>query len=179
MRISHNTLVILVASGLAAAGGALVAQDSSDSKMKTAKKSPDAHFVAEAASGGMAEVELGKLATQKASDQRVKQFGQKMVDDHSKANDELKEIAAKENIPIPSTMNAKDKATVDKLSALSGPAFDRAYMKDMVADHKKDVAAFQKEANTGKDEAIKGFASKTLPILQEHLKLAEDIQPKV
>ena len=140
--------------------------------------SPDQKFVNEAASGGMAEVELGKVATQKAQSEDVKKFGQKMIDDHTKANDELKSVAAKKNITVPSEMNAKDKATVDKLSALSGAAFDRAYIRDMVNDHKHDVAAFQKEANSGQDPDIKEFANKTLPTLQEHLKMIEEISSK-
>ncbi len=135
----------------------------------------DSHFVAAAASGGMEEVQLGKLATQKASNEKVKQFGQRMVDDHSKANDQLKQIASQENINVPTEMMPKDKAMVDKLSALSGTDFDKAYVKAMLADHKKDVATFQKEANSGKDSAVKGFASQTLPTLQEHLKMIQDI----
>lgn len=178
MRVPNN-LALWVAGSAFAVSGIALAQDSTASKMKSGKSAADSHFVAEAASGGMAEVELGKLATQKASSDDVKKFGQKMVDDHSKANDELKQIASQENIMVPSEMNAKDKATVDRMSALSGAAFDKAYVKDMVMDHKKDVAAFQKEANTGKDDAVKGFASKTLPTLQEHLKMIQDINSKM
>ena len=139
----------------------------------------DHHFVTEAAEGGMAEVELGKLATEKAESNDVKQFGQRMVDDHSKANDQLKQVASQKNITLPSGIGAKNQATKNHLEKLSGAAFDRAYMTHMVEDHKKDVAAFQKEANAGKDADIKNFASQTLPTLQEHLRIAEDTHSKL
>lgn len=139
----------------------------------------DKKFVKEAAQGGMAEVELGQLAVQKASSDDVKKFGQRMVDDHSKANDKLKEVASKEGITLPQGPDAKDQAIKDRLSKLSGEQFDKAYMRDMVKDHKKDVAAFQNESNAGKDTDVKTFASETLPTLQDHLKEAETIEPKV
>ena len=139
----------------------------------------DANFVKNAAQGGMAEVELGKLATQKASSDDVKQFGQKMVDDHSKANDQLKQIASQKSMDVPSDLNPKEKAEMDRLSKLSGPAFDRAYMKHMVADHTKDAAEFKKQANTGSDPEIKGFASNTLTTIEDHLKMAKDINAKL
>jgi putative membrane protein len=141
--------------------------------------SSDQKFVKEAAQGGMAEVELGQLAVEKASNPDVKQFGQRMVDDHSKANDKLKEVASTKGITLPTEPNAKQKATKARLSKLSGEQFDKAYMKDMVKDHKEDVAAFQSESNSGKDSDIKNFASQTLPTLQDHLKNAETIEPKV
>ena len=146
-------------------------------KMGSAKM--DDAFAKKAAQGGLAEVELGKLAVDKASNPDVKAFGQKMVDDHTKAGDQLKSIATQENITLPTDMNAKDKAEKEKFSKLSGDAFDKAYINHMVADHKKDVADFQKEANNGKDDAIKNFAQQTLPTLQEHLKAAQDAQAKV
>lgn len=139
----------------------------------------DQKFVKEAAQGGMAEVELGQLAVQKASNQDVKKFGQRMVDDHGKANDKLKEIASIKGITLPASPDAKQKATKERLSKLSGEQFDKAYMTDMLKDHKKDVAAFQNESNTGKDSDIKNFAAETLPTLRDHLKDAQDITPKI
>lgn len=133
----------------------------------------DNDFVTKAARGGMAEVELGKLAQQNGSDQKVKDFGRRMVDDHSKANQELSSIASKKGVTMPTSLDAKDQATKDRLSKLSGAAFDRAYMQDMVKDHRTDVAEFKKEANSGTDNDVKQFASKTLPTLEDHLKLAE------
>lgn len=135
--------------------------------------SADASFVKEAAMGGLAEVELGRLATQKAESADVKQFGQRMVDDHSKANDQLKPIAQQKNITIPTQLTGKEKALYDRLSRLSGAAFDAAYMRAMVDDHRKDVAAFRRESERGKDPDVKQFASSTLPTLEDHLKMAQ------
>jgi putative membrane protein len=137
----------------------------------------DKKFVMEAAKGGMAEVELGKLATEKASSDDVKKFGQRMVDDHTKANDQLKQVASQEGIQLPTTLSAKDKMTKERLSKLNGAAFDKAYMSDMVKDHTKDVADFQQESSSGTDPAVKDFASQTLPTLQSHLQEAKQIQP--
>ncbi len=135
--------------------------------------SPDNTWITKAAQGGMAEVELGKLAQSNASSDAVKQFGQRMVDDHTKAGEELARIAADKGITLPTGLDAKNQATKDRLSKLTGKEFDRAYMQDMVKDHRGDVAEFKKEAASGKDPEVKAFASKTLPTLEEHLKLAE------
>lgn len=139
----------------------------------------DTKFAHEAAIGGMTEVELGKVAVQKASNDKVKQFGQRMIDDHTKAGDQLKSLAAKKNITLPTEMDAKSKAMVDKMSGMSGAAFDKAYMKDMVADHRKDIAEFQKEASTGSDTDLKSWASTTLPTLEEHQRLAQEANSAV
>jgi len=135
----------------------------------------DETFVLEAAQGGMAEVELGRLAVQKASNARVKQFGQRMVTDHGKANDELKSLAMDKKITIPAELDAKHKATRDRLAKLSGSAFDHAYIQEMVTDHQKDVADFRKESESGRDVAVKAFAAKTLPTLEEHMKMVQDV----
>lgn len=127
----------------------------------------------------MAEVEMGRLAVQHASNPAVKEFGQHMIDDHTKANDELKEVAAKKGLTVPSAVNAKQKITVERLSRLDGAAFDRAYMQDMVKDHREDVAEFKRESDSGTDPDVKAFASKTLPALQQHLKMAQDTEVKV
>ncbi len=159
-------------------GSIAFAQDHSKMDHGKMTAAADSKFAMEAASGGMTEVALGKMATEKGSSQAVKDFGQKMVDDHTKANDELKTIAAGKNMTLPSAPNAKDQAVIDKMSKLSGAAFDKAYVKDMVADHNKDVAAFTKEADSGSDSDIKGFAGKTLPTLKEHQKMINDIAAK-
>ena len=138
-------------------------------------KSSDAKFAMKAAQGGMAEVQLGQLAAQKASNPDVKAFGQQMVDDHSKANDELKSVAAKENMNLPATLDSKDQALYTKLQGMSGADFDKAYVKAMVKDHQEDVKEFQKEADKGKDPQIKSFASQTLPTLQQHLSKIQSI----
>ena len=139
----------------------------------------DTQFAKKAAQGGMAEVKLGQLAQEKGTSDSVKKFGQRMVEDHTKAGDELKRAAAQENITLPEDVSAKDKATYDALSKLSGAAFDRAYARDMVKDHEEDIADFNKEANGGKNAAIKDFATQTLPTLQDHLKEAKEMRQNV
>jgi putative membrane protein len=139
----------------------------------------DTAFAKEAALGGMAEVELGNLAKEKASNNDVKQFGDRMVTDHSKANDELKQWASQKNVTLPTKLDQKHQATRDRLAKLSGAAFDREYMRDMVMDHQQDVAAFTRESKTGKDPDLKAWAGKTLPTLQDHLKMAKDTASKV
>jgi len=138
-------------------------------------KMDDKKFVKDAALGGMAEVELGKLAQQKGSSDAVKQFGQKMVDDHSKANEQLKQIASQESIKIPDSLDSKHKSRIDKMAKLSGPEFDKAYVKDQVKDHESDVREFQSEAQTGSNANVKEFATKTLPTLQEHLSIVKNL----
>jgi putative membrane protein len=140
---------------------------------KASGSKPDQSFVLEAANGGMAEVDLGRLATEKGTSDEVKKFGQRMVDDHGKANEELKSLAQSKSITLPAAVDAKDKALENRLSKLSGPAFDRAYMQAMLADHRKDVGAFRRESQAGKDPDVKSWASKTLPTLEDHLKMAE------
>jgi len=136
-------------------------------------------FISKAAEGGMAEVELGKLAQQRGSNEAVKTFGKRMETDHSKINDELKTIAANKNVTWPTALNAKDQATMDRLSKLSGAEFDRAYMADMVRDHRADIAEFRREADHGTDPDVKNFAAKHLPTLQDHLRQAEDTQKQL
>jgi putative membrane protein len=135
-------------------------------------RAADEAWVMKVAKGGMAEVELGKLASEKASNDAVKQFGQRMVTDHSKANDELKALADSKKITLPAEIAPEDKALRDRLMKLSGPAFDRAYMRAMVSDHVKDVGEFRRESKAGKDADVKAWAGKTLPTLEEHLKMA-------
>jgi putative membrane protein len=139
----------------------------------------DSDFAKEAAEGGMAEVKFGQLAQDKGASDAVKEFGKRMVDDHSRANDKLKNIAERENVKLPLSLSKKDQSTYDKLSKLSGDAFDRAYAHDMVKDHENDIASFQQEAANGRDPGIKTFASETLPTLQDHLKLAKEMMKSV
>ncbi|HEX5123916.1 MAG TPA: DUF4142 domain-containing protein [Rhodanobacteraceae bacterium] len=141
--------------------------------------SADSDFVMKAAQGGTEEVELGQLAATQAGSADVKQFGQRMVTDHSTANDELKTVAAKSGATVPADLSKKQQSDKAKLSKLNGAEFDKAYMKMMVSDHKEDIAEFEKEAKSGKDPDVKAFASKTLPTLKEHLQLAEQVEPKV
>jgi len=163
----------------AAAPTATPARPTPGSEGHSAIAAADRTFVMNAARGGMAEVEMGRVAASKATDADVKQFGQRMVDDHSKANDELKALAASKNVTLPAEPTAKQKADKARLDKLSGAAFDRAYMADMVMDHNKDVAEFQHAAATAADPDLKAWAAKTLPTLQDHQKSAKTINAKV
>jgi putative membrane protein len=136
----------------------------------------DRMFMDKAAEGGLAEVQLGQLAEQKASEQSVKDFGKRMVTDHSQANDKLNGIASSEGVTLPTSLDAKDHALYDRLSGLSGSAFDVAYMRAMVSDHNQDVAQFQRESQTARNQAIRSFASTTLPTLQDHLHMAKKVR---
>ncbi|MGC2472927.1 MAG: DUF4142 domain-containing protein [Candidatus Sulfotelmatobacter sp.] len=152
-------------------------QNNSMGKQSAGTASSDTNFMKKAAAGGLAEVELGQLAVQKASNEQVKQFGQRMIDDHSKANEQLKNLAAQEHVTLPTKPELKDRQTKDRLEKLSGTEFDQAYMSDMLKDHKKDVAEFERESKTAKNPAVKSFAEQTLPVLREHLSQAEQIAP--
>ncbi len=141
-----------------------------------APSAQDKQFVKEAASGGMAEVRLGEYASANASSDAVKKFGEHMVDDHKKANDKLKEIASRKGIEFPRELSDEDQKVLDRLEKLKGAEFDKAYVAQMVEDHKKDVAAFEKEAGEGTQTAVKGFAEETLPTLKHHLEMAIALQ---
>jgi putative membrane protein len=133
----------------------------------------DKAFVTEVANGGLAEVQLAQLAMQKASSPQVKQFAQRMATDHTKANEELMQLGKAENLNPPAQLDTKHKSEMDRLSTMSGNAFDAAYMQHMVQDHQKTIADFQKQAESGSDPALKSFAQKQLPILQQHLQMAQ------
>ena len=139
----------------------------------------DNKFVMKAASGGLMEVELGKLAQAKASNAKVKEFGSMMVTDHSKANDELKALAQSKGITLPGTMTDEHQKHVKDLSEKTGNDFDEAYMKMMVNDHKDDVDNFEECSKDSKDADLKAFATKTLPVLQKHLAEAKTIKDAV
>lgn len=139
----------------------------------------DQKFVKEAAQGGMAEVMLGQMASKKATVDSVKQFGQMMVKDHTKANNQLKQLTTEKGVRLPTDVAPEHKALAARLEKLSGSEFDRAYMKEMVEDHEKDVKAFEKQVDSGRDADVKAWASKTLPTLQMHLKTAKDVEAKL
>jgi putative membrane protein len=141
--------------------------------------SADMKFAMTAAMGGMEEVEMGRLAAEKGASDEVRQFGQRMVDDHTKANQELMQVASSKGMTLPATLDPKHQADMQRISALSGDAFDKAYVKMMVKDHKKDVGEFQKESMRGADPELKGFATRTLPTLQEHLQMIQRIDAKM
>lgn len=136
-------------------------------------------FMTEAARAGMAEVEMARLAEKRAQNAEVKKFAQKMVQDHTNANTELKQLAAQKNVTLPTELNTLHKLTMDKLSSLSGAEFDKEFMKVQITDHEKAVNLFQGQADLGTDVDAKAWAAKTLPHLKEHLQTARDISGKL
>jgi putative membrane protein len=160
-------------------GSLAQAADTKDKSQATKLAKDESTFVKEAAEGGMMEVQLGKLAQEKAADDKVKQFGKRMEQDHSKANKELKKIASDKGVELSTELDKKHKTKVDKLTKLSGADFDKQYMDDMVSDHKEDIKKFQRVADKGKDSDLKQFASQTLPTLKEHLQLAQSTAQQV
>jgi len=135
----------------------------------------DQTFAKEAARGGMAEIKLGKLAESNGASEAVKSFGTRMVAEHTKAGDNLKQAAEQEHITLPTDLSPKDQATYDRLSKLNGAEFDRAYAQDMVKDHQQDLRDFQREVSQGNDDVIKAFAADTVPMIQQHLDQAKEM----
>ena len=139
--------------------------------------SQDRDFLMDAAMGGLMEVELGRRAVQQGASDAVKQFGQRMVDDHTKANTELMTLATSKGITLPTEIDEKHRGEMRKIANMTGADFDRAYAKMMLSDHKKDVSAFEKESTKGTDADLKAFATTALPTLKEHLQMAEALNP--
>ncbi len=139
----------------------------------------DLAFMNDAAPGSVAEVELGKMAAGKSQNAEVKAFGQKMVEDHTKAGDELKQLAAQKKVVLPTDVMPAHKQVMDKLSKLSGADFDKEYVKAMVEAHEKDVAAFENVSKTAADADVKAFATKTLPTLKMHLEMIKGMAEKM
>src|SRR5215831_710966 len=125
----------------------------------------DYRFVINAARGGMTEVRLGEIAKQKGSNQTVRDFGQRMVADHSKANDELKQIVSKKGAVVPAELSHHENSEIDKFDKLTGRDFDKEYAEYMVKDHKKDLKEFQDAAKDCSDADLRAFAQKTATII--------------
>ena len=154
------------------------AEDANE-KTGTAVKEDDSEFMVEAADGGMMEVELGQLAATKAQNARVKAFGSMMVQDHTKANEELKALASSTSVTLPATLSERHQKHVNDMKEKSGADFDKDYMKLMVEDHETDVKKFEDASNNAKDATVKSFAAKTLPVLRVHLDSARAIHDAI
>lgn len=135
----------------------------------------DREFVDKAARINMNDVQMGELAQKKASNDRVKQFAQRMVQEHGKSNDDLKQIAGSKGFDLPSKLGDWNREDIQKLQGLSGGPFDQQYMKMMLDDHRENVAEFARQTTVAQDENVRKFAEKMLPVLQEQLKSAEQI----
>jgi putative membrane protein len=139
----------------------------------------DKEFVTMAGMGGLAEMQMGKLALEKASSAGVKAFAQRMVTDHSKSNAEIAEFATTKGLALATELSGDPKSALEHISSLSGAEFDKAYMTHMVEDHEKVVAAFDKASTSATDADLKAWAGRTLPTLKEHLELAKQTARKV
>jgi len=156
-----------------------VAEEQNEQKFEDTKIEDDTEFAVAAADGGMLEVQLGQLALTKATSPKVKEFAQSMVDDHSKANDELKSLAQTKNITLPSTLSEEKQKDYNDLAEKSGDDFDKAYSDYMVKDHKDDLDAFKKAAENAEDADIKTWAANKVPVLEHHLSMAETMEDAV
>jgi putative membrane protein len=167
------SLISLAAAALLALTGPAAAQ-----VVQTASD-VDREFVNKAATGGLAEVELGRLAMQRAARPAVRSFGERMATDHGRGNAELAALARSKGLTVPITLEPGQQAMRDRLGSLSGADFDRAYMSEMIRDHTEDVALFEREADIAADPDIKAWAARSLPMLREHLALARQINSEV
>jgi len=171
--ITGTTLPALAADADAGASAARTQTQSGQLNHKEFK------FVTDAARGGMEEVQLGQLAEQKAANPAVRSFGERMVSDHTKANDELRQLASQKGAMLPSQMSHFENYKVEHLQKLNGADFDQAYAKDMVKDHQKDVKDFESATKNLTDPDLRAWAQKTLSVLQQHLQLAENLEASV
>jgi putative membrane protein len=135
----------------------------------------DKAFVTKALQGGLTEVQLGQLTLQKSENPQVKEFAQKMIDDHTRLGDQMKPIAKQLGVSVPDQPSKKDRQLIAKMQSLSGPAYDQAYVKDMVKDHKQDLNEFQAEASNGQDPTVKDAANQGSKVISQHLQMAQQL----
>jgi putative membrane protein len=150
-------------------------QDSAPNSGDLGQVMQDKMFLRKAAEGGIAEVKLGQLAAQKASSDDVKAFGQKMVEDHTKLNIEMAQVADSMGVMLPKSMNKEDQAEYDKLSKLAGDEFDREYLSFMVKDHHNDLHEFRMEAASNADPTLRDEVVKAEVIIHEHTVMVDKL----
>ena len=156
-----------------------VAEEANDEKFDDTGLKNDTEFAVTAADGGMLEVELGKLALTNASSEQVKMFADMMVKDHGMANQELKDLASRKNITLPTALSDKSQKSYEDLSKKTGQEFDEEYMSFMVDDHQEDIDAFKKQADKGNDPELKSWAAGKVPTLEQHLEHAKQAEAAV
>ena len=162
--------------GAATAAAAKAPVDKSASKSAASLSHADREFAIKAAQAGLAEVAAGKLAASNAANAEIKKFGEHMAQDHAKANDELMQIAQSKSLALPAEPDRSHQRMARQLQGLSGDKFDKTYMREAgVKDHKAAYALFSNEATKGKDPELRAFAQKTLPAIQEHMKMAQQL----
>ncbi len=138
-----------------------------------------AQFVAVASASGLAEVNMGNMAIKHGTSLEIRQYGQRLVDDHTRANKELNRLATAENLTPAATMDAAHRTLARRMEQLRGPSFDQAFLKHMVMDHQEAIAIFEQQARKGQDPQLKGLAAKMLPVLRDHLRLARRLQKQL
>jgi putative membrane protein len=168
-----KTLNFVLGLGIVLSLPTMFAAEKEKSGTATAK---EIAFIKKAADGGMAEVELGRVAAKNAQRDDVKQFGKQMVSDHGKANENLKSVASKLTVTVPEKVSTKHQGLIDRMSKLSGPGFDARYIKEMVADHEEDIAEFEKARGEVTNEDLKKFIDETIPVMKEHLEMAKKMK---
>lgn len=139
----------------------------------------DRDFARRAAEGNLAQIQLGQLAEQKGETPVVKEFGKRMVRDHTQSLHHLQQAAARENFPLPNQPSARQRATYENLEKMNGASFDKAYASDMVTDHTRELTAYRRQAADGHAETIKSYASTSVPVLEQHLKMARNLEHSV
>jgi putative membrane protein len=185
MKKTQALIAAIVAAGLIttgivraedrSSGSASGAQSSTQSSSGQKLSHTDKKFLEEAAQGGMAEVAMGRLGQEKAQSPEVKRLAEKILQDHTQANQQLMQIAQQKGVELKQDVNKKDQRMLDHMRSMSGAEFDRMYVQHMVKDHEKDIKEFEKQANKGEDADIKNFAQQTLPKLREHLQSAQTL----
>lgn len=176
-RAAANSNVAVVTNANTSAGARAV-NSISNTVSSAATSSPDT-FMTDAALGGMREVETGKIASTKAANPEVRKFGQMMVTDHTKANEELKALAAKKGVTLPTAPDSSTQSMISDLKGKTGADFDSEYINSMADDHQETVDSFEKQAQNGTDPEVKAFAAKTLPVLRKHLETVKALQTKL
>jgi putative membrane protein len=187
--------VVLLALGIfAMLSGGCATQPGSETARSTPAASPtlspspspaaylsesDRQFVTEMSSGNLAEAQLGNLAAQKAASSDVKQFAERMVDDHSRANNELQQLVSGKGLSLPQEVGSQHQAVIDQLSKLSGREFDRAYVSEMIRKHEMTVTKLESAAQQSNDADLKAWVMKILPTVREHLQMAQEIAGKI
>lgn len=159
-----------LATALAALSAAAVAGSAAAADRATV------NFMQKAGAAGLAEVQISRLALGRSNDQEIRRFAQRMVDDHSRANDELQRLARREGVSLPSRPDSAHRQAYDRLQRLRGNNFDRAYMDVMAPDHEQAVTLFRTEARNGRDRDVRDWAARVLPTLQGHRQMAHDVR---
>ncbi|MFP5246555.1 MAG: DUF4142 domain-containing protein [Thermoanaerobaculia bacterium] len=155
------------------------ATDTGTTAATSTSTNPDYQFALNFTNANLAEIEMGKLAKEKGTSADVKAFGDLMVTDHTQLGLNYEPIASAQGLPIATKLNPQFQAEYDHLKSLSGAAFDKSYAQHAVQDHQGAVTLFTTESQSGQDPQLKAFATQSLPIIQEHLRLATELDTKV